>query len=100
MPALALTDYGNMFGAVEFYKACRAEGVKPIIGLEIAMAPGSRLEKKRIFGKSAGYPIVLLAKDEVGYRNLCKLTSIGYLEGFYYSPRIDKEVLEQYIRRV
>lgn len=92
--ALAITDDGNLYGAVDFYKACKNAGVKPIIGCEIWMAPKSRLEKKRTPGLPNGTPIVLLAKSSLGYKNLCKLTSIGFLEGFYYQPRIDKEVLE------
>jgi DNA polymerase-3 subunit alpha len=94
--ALPITDQGNLFGAVDFYKACKAAGVKPILGCEIWMAPQSRLEKKRILGVPSGFPIVLLAKNASGYRSLCKLSSIGYLEGFYYQPRIDKESLAQY----
>jgi len=94
IPALALTDQGNLYGAVDFYKACKAAKVKPILGCEIWMAPGSRLEKKRIVGVPSGFPIVLLAKSAAGYRNLCKLSSIGFLEGFYYQPRIDKETLK------
>ena len=96
IPALAITDEGNLYGAVDFYKACKAAGVKPILGCEIWMAPGSRLEKKRIPGARNGLPIILLAKNEKGYQNLCKLSSIGFLEGFYYRPRIDKETLTQY----
>jgi DNA polymerase-3 subunit alpha len=96
IPALALTDEGNLYGAVDFYKACKAAQVKPILGCEVWMAPGSRLGKKRIIGLPNGYPIVLLAKDAKGYRHLCKLSSIGFLEGFYYRPRIDKETLLQY----
>ena len=96
MPAAALTDNGNLFGAVEFFKECSSAGVKPIIGCEIYVAPGSRLEKKREPGKRTSYPLVLLAKNSEGYHNLCKLSSIGYLEGFYYLPRIDKEVLVKY----
>jgi len=92
MPALALTDE-NLYGAIDFYKACKAAGVKPILGCEIWVAPGSRLEKKRLPGSSPGLPIVLLAKNRLGYQNLCKLSSIGFLEGFYYQPRIDKETL-------
>lgn len=92
--ALALTDQGNLYGAVDFFKACKAEGVRPIIGCEIWVAPGSRTVKMRIPGQPSGSPIVLLAKDAEGYRNLCKLTSIGFLEGFYYQPRIDKEQLK------
>lgn len=91
--SLALTDEGNLYGAVDFYKACKTAGVKPILGCEIWVAPNSRLEKKRTPGASNGYSIVLLAKNNLGYKNLCKLSSIGFLEGFYYLPRIDKEVL-------
>jgi DNA polymerase-3 subunit alpha len=96
IPSLALTDQGNLYGAVDFYKACKAVGVKPILGCEIWVAPGSRLEKKRIPGTPNGFPIVLLAKDAKGYQNLCKLSSIGFLEGFYYQPRIDQEILATY----
>ncbi len=95
MPALALTDSGNMFGAVDFFKACKAKKIKPIIGCELNVAPGSRHEKKRIPGLYSGYPIVLLAKNRQGYQHLCKLTSLAYLEGFYYTPRIDKELLKE-----
>lgn len=95
MPAVALTDHGNMYGAVDFYKACVKQGVKPIIGCEVYVAPTSRLEKKKIGGKTA-YHLVLLAKNAVGYHNLCKLVSSGFLEGFYYNPRIDKELLSQH----
>ena len=94
LPALALTDFCNMFGTVDFFKACRAVNVKPIIGCEVMVAPLSRHEKKRVSGHFVGYPLILLAKNKEGYRNLCKISSIGYLEGFYYTPRVDKEVLE------
>jgi DNA polymerase-3 subunit alpha len=94
--ALALTDQGNLYGAVDFYKACKAAGVKPIFGCEIWLAPGSRLEKKRLLGVPNGFPLVLLAKNALGYQNLCKLSSLGFLEGFYYQPRIDRELLEKY----
>lgn len=93
IPALALTDGGNLYGAVDFYKACKAAGIKPILGCELWMAPASRLEKKRTPGVSNGHSLILLAKNSLGYKNLCKLSSIGFLEGFYYQPRIDKEVL-------
>lgn len=96
MSALAVTDTGNLYGAVEFYKACKAAGIKPILGCEIWVAPGARTEKKRIPGTPNGFPIVLLAKNVKGYQNLCKLSSIGFLEGFYYQPRIDKELLAQH----
>ena len=93
MPALALTDHGNLYGAVQFYKACKAAGVKPILGMEAYVAPGSRLEKKKT-AEGAFYHFILLARDEEGYRNLMKLSSLAYLEGFYYRPRIDKEILK------
>ena len=94
--AIALTDQGNLYGAIDFYKACKAAGVKPILGCEIWLSPGSRFEKKRILGVPNGFPLVLLAKDAKGYQNLCKLSSLGFLEGFYYQPRIDRELLEKY----
>lgn len=93
MPALALTDQGNLFAAVDFYKACAYAKIKPIIGAELFVAPFSRHEKKRVPGFSAGYPVILLVKNKVGYTNLCKLVSIAHMEGFYYTPRIDKDIL-------
>jgi DNA polymerase-3 subunit alpha len=96
MPACALTDQGNLYGAIEFYKACQNVGVGPILGCELVLAPGSRLEKKRVPGSPVGFPLILLAKNAEGYQNLCKLSSIAHIEGFYYTPRIDKEVLEKH----
>lgn len=96
MPACALTDHGNMFGAVEFFKACKEAGVKPILGCEVYVASHSRLEKKKERGERAAFHLTLLAKTLQGYHNLCKLTSIGFLEGFYYYPRVDHELLETY----
>lgn len=96
LPALALTDEGNMYGAVEFYKACKEAKIKPIIGCELHLAPYSRLEKKRTPGTPAGFPLVLLAKNKQGYQNLCKLSSAAHIEGFYYTPRIDRELLARY----
>ena len=96
MPALALTDHGNLFGAIDFYKACKEAKIKPILGCEFYMAPQSRLLKTKIPGMRAGYQLPLLAKSKQGYHHLCKLSSIGYLEGFYYYPRIDDEVLTLY----
>ena len=93
--AVAITDHGNMFGVVEFYKACKAEGIKPIIGCEVYLAPSSRFEKARV-NNTPYYHLVLLAKDEVGYRNLSFLVSCGYTEGFYVKPRIDTEVLREH----
>lgn len=96
MPALAITDHGNMFGAIEFYNTAISEGIKPIIGSEMYLAPGSRKEKKIERGGTNYYHMTLLCKNEKGYKNLMKLSSIGYLEGFYYRPRIDKEILREY----
>ncbi|MDB4793706.1 DNA polymerase III subunit alpha [Methylacidiphilales bacterium] len=96
MPALALSDHGNLFGAIEFYKECRANGVKPIIGCEVYLAPGSRLERKANSAKEASTHFLLLAKNETGYKNLVKLVSSAHLEGMYYKPRIDKELLAQF----
>lgn len=93
MNSLAMTDHGNMFGAIEFYEHAMKHGVKPIIGCEVYVAPESRFEKTSHGINEASFHLVLLAKDEQGYKNLMKLVSIGYLEGFYYKPRIDMEVL-------
>ncbi len=91
MPALALTDHGNLFGAIDFYKACRKAGIKPLIGCEIYVAAGSRLDR----GPKAQryHHLLLLAQNYQGYINLAKLSSLGYLEGFYYKPRVDLETL-------
>ncbi len=96
LPGLAITDHGNLFGAIEFYNLCIEEGVKPIIGVECYLAPNSRWEKNSKNSEENQYHILLLAKDLTGYRNLIKLVSLSYLEGFYYKPRIDKELLAQY----
>ncbi len=97
MPALALTDHGCLFGAWTFQNAARKEGIKPIIGMEAYVAPGDRRDRSRSGeGERAYYHLVLLARDRVGYRNLVKLSSIGYTEGFYHRPRIDREVLAKY----
>ncbi len=100
MPAVALTDHGNMFGAIEFYQKARKAGITPIIGQEFYMAPGSRLNKEsnRNNGEETSYHLILIAKDLAGYRNLMKLSSIGYVEGFYYKPRIDFEVLSKHAK--
>jgi DNA polymerase-3 subunit alpha len=96
MSALALTDHGNMFGAVEFYQMAIKHGIKPIIGCEIYVAPGSRFEKKTGVGEGGNYHLTLLVKNETGYFNLLKLVSLAHLEGFYYKPRVDKELLSKY----
>src|SRR5678809_1018963 len=93
-PALSVTDHGVMYGAIDFYQQARNKGIKPIIGCEVYVAPGSRLEKKSSSGGKDVYNhLVLLAKDEVGYKNLVKLASDAHLRGYYYKPRIDKEIL-------
>ncbi|MDD4940050.1 MAG: DNA polymerase III subunit alpha, partial [Candidatus Omnitrophica bacterium] len=96
MDSLAITDHGSMFGAIDFYMEAQKAGIKPIIGCEVYVAPGSRHEKTAKGIEEASYHLILLARDEAGYQNLIKLVSIGYLEGFYYRPRIDKEALAQY----
>jgi len=93
MPACAITDHGNMFGAIEFYEKAKKRGIKPIIGCEIYVAPESRFDKTSHGIKGASYHLVLLARNLTGYRNLLEIVSLGYLEGFYYKPRVDKEVL-------
>src|SRR5208282_2024267 len=95
MPAVAMTDHGNMFGAIEFYKTAQEKGLKPIIGCETYIAPGSRLDKKSTNARDAAFHLVLLAKDEVGYKNLVKLVSTAHLDGMYYKPRIDQQVLAE-----
>ena len=85
-----------MFGAIEFYTQAQASGIKPIIGCEAYIAPQSRLDKTSGKIQDTSYHLILLCKDEEGYHNLMRLVSIGYLEGFYYKPRIDKEVLSKY----
>ncbi|HKK47546.1 MAG TPA: DNA polymerase III subunit alpha, partial [Alkalispirochaeta sp.] len=94
MPAIALTDDGNLFGALNFYMECRKHNVKPIIGCDFFVAPESRHRKTGLDGASRNGRVVLLARNETGYKNLIALSSAGYLEGFYYRPRIDHEVME------
>ena len=95
--SLAITDHGVLYGAIDFYRAAREKGIKPIIGCEVYVAPGSRLEKKSSSGGRDVYNhLVLLVKDEVGYKNLIKLATAAHVEGYYYKPRIDKEILAQY----
>lgn len=96
MPACALTDHNNLFGAVDFYKACKGVKVKPLIGIEIDVAPISRFEKKKEPGLRTSYHLTLIAKNKQGYHNLCKLSSLAYLEGFYYNPRIDNDLLKKH----
>ena len=96
MPALAITDHGGIFGAIEFYDACMAAGVKPVIGFEAYVAPRSRLDRSSSKDERSYSHLILLARNQTGWKNLMRLSSIGYLEGFYYRPRVDMEVLRQY----
>jgi DNA polymerase-3 subunit alpha len=102
MPALAITDHGNMYGAMEFYWAAKQSGIKPIIGCEVYVAPKSRFDKKNINRTTEDnvnyHHLTLLTKDFEGYQNLMRIVSIGFTEGFYYKPRIDKEVLKKHRR--
>src|SRR3974390_2265966 len=92
--SLAITDHGLLYGAIDFFQAAHAKGIKPIIGCEVYVAPGSRFEKKTSTGGRDVYNhLVLLARDEMGYENLIKLATAAHLEGYYYKPRIDKELL-------
>ena len=95
MDSVAVTDHGNMFGVIEFYTKAIAAGIKPIIGIEAYIAPNSRLDRTKTSISDAAYHLVLLAQNNVGYQNLLKLASTGYTEGFYYRPRIDKQILAE-----
>lgn len=96
MKSLAITDHGVMYGAIDFYKACKAENIKPIIGCEVYVAPGSRFDREITKGEDRYYHLVLLAKNNTGYTNLSKIVTRGFTEGYYYKPRVDVEVLKQY----
>ena len=98
MPALALTDHGNLYGAVEFLREAKAAGILPIVGLEAYVAPGKRTERSGggVSGQEHAFHLTLLAKNAAGFRNLMRLSSLSFLEGFYYKPRIDKEILERH----
>jgi DNA polymerase III subunit alpha len=93
MPAVAITDHGNLFGVLEFYEKMRAAGIKPLLGCELYVAPASRFDRK---GKGDHHHLVVLAMDQVGYRNLVRLVTQAHLEGFYYKPRVDKELLQEH----
>ena len=97
MDSIAITDHGVMYGVIDFYKACKKEGIKPIIGCEVYVVPRGRTRHDKEPGVDNKYNhLILLAKNMQGYRNLSKLVSIGFTEGYYYKPRIDYEVLEKY----
>ncbi len=97
MEAVAVTDHGNMFGAVQFYDQAVKAGIKPLIGSELYLAPGDRRDRSPSRdGSPNAYHIVLLVMNDVGYKNLSKLVTLGHLEGFYYHPRVDMELLKEY----
>jgi len=102
MPAVALTDHGVMYGIIDFYEQAKKAGIKPIIGCEVYLAPKSRWDKKIERGSKEGsyYHLILLAENNNGYQNLMKLVSLGFLEGFYYKPRVDKELLREYSKGI
>jgi DNA polymerase III subunit alpha len=100
MPAVAITDHGNLYGAIEFYQAAERAGVQPIIGCEAYVAPGSLRDRNAASGKEAAFHLTLLAADAEGYRNLVKLVTAAHLEGFYYKPRVDKELLASHSRGI
>ena len=95
MDSIAITDHGVMFGAIDFYKTCKSNDVKPIIGCEVYVAPRTRFDKEPNIDNKY-YHLILLAKNNKGYKNLAKLVSLGFVDGYYYKPRIDKEILEKY----
>ncbi|MBS6705200.1 MAG: DNA polymerase III subunit alpha, partial [Lachnospiraceae bacterium] len=96
MNSAAITDHGVMFGCIDFYKAAKEAGIKPILGCEVYVAPGSRFDRETVKGEERYYHLVLLAENDLGYSNLTKIVSKGYVDGFYYKPRVDMEILEQY----
>jgi DNA polymerase-3 subunit alpha len=96
MDSIAITDHGVMYGVIDFYRAAKEVGIKPIIGCEIYVAPGSRFDHESVKGENRYYHMVLLAKNNQGYHNLMKIVSRGFTEGFYYKPRVDYEILEQF----
>ena len=93
MPAVAMTDHGNIFGAIDFYQHARKYGIKPIIGCELYVAPRSRFDKNAQAAGEGSQHLLVLVKDSEGYKNLMRLVTAAYLEGFYYRPRVDKELL-------
>ena len=96
MDSVAVTDHGVMYGVIDFYKACKAAGIHPVLGCEAYVAPGSRLDREAGAGDDRYHHLILLAENDQGYANLMKICSIGFIDGFYYRPRVDKSVLRQY----
>ena len=96
MDSMAITDHGVMYGVIDFYRAARAAGIKPIIGCQVYVSPGSRFDRETVHGEDRYYHLVLLAENNTGYQNLMKIVSKGFVDGFYYKPRIDEEVMREY----
>ena len=96
MTSAAITDHGVMYGCIDFYKEAKAQGIKPIMGCEVYVAPNSRFDKELTGGEDRYYHLVLLAENDLGYQNLMKIVSKGFTEGYYYKPRVDMEVLREY----
>ena len=94
MTAGAITDHGVMYGVIDFYRAAKKAGINPILGCEVYVAPGSRFDREQVKGEDRYYHLVLLAENNVGYANLMKIVSKGFVDGYYYRPRVDMEVLE------
>ena len=100
MEALAITDHGVMYGVIDFYKAAREEGIKPIIGCEVYVSPGSRFDREVVHGEDRYYHLILLAENNEGYSNLMKISSKGFVDGFYYRPRVDMDILRRYSKGI
>ena len=96
MEAAAITDHGVMYGVIDFYREARAAGIRPILGCEVYVAPGSRFDREKVEGEDRYFHLILLAENNQGYSNLMKIVSRGFTEGYYYRPRVDREVLETY----
>jgi DNA polymerase-3 subunit alpha len=96
MTAAAITDHGVMYGVIDFYKECKKAGINPVLGCEVYVAPGSRFERELSHGEDRYYHLILLAENDLGYANLMKIVSIGFVDGYYYKPRVDFETLEKY----
>ena len=96
MDSAAITDHGVMYGVIDFYKACKAEGINPIIGCEVYVAPGSRFDREKNAGEDRYYHLILLAENNTGYANLMKIVSRSFTEGYYYKPRVDLDLLREF----
>ena len=96
MDSMAITDHGVMYGVIDFYRAAREVGIKPILGCEVYVAPGSRFDRENGAGEDRYYHLILLAENNTGYKNLMKIVSKGFVDGFYYKPRVDLDLLETY----